>query len=53
VQLSTSYKDLFKKFDGSVKYNYDGAVAGIEKKFNEKTLSLYNFIMGISNGEDW
>ncbi len=53
TQLSTSYKDLFKKFDGSVKYNYDGAVAGIEKKLNEKTESLYNFIMGISNGEDW
>lgn len=51
--LTTSYKDLFKKFDGSIKYNYEGAVAGIEKKLNEKTESLYNFIMGISNSEEW
>lgn len=52
-QLTTTYKDLFKKFDGSVKYNFDGAVAGIEKKLNTKNESLYNFIMGVNNGEDW
>ncbi|NQW37135.1 MAG: DUF4468 domain-containing protein [Flavobacteriales bacterium] len=53
TRLTTTYKDLFKKFDGSVKYNYDGAVSGIEEKLNEKTTSLYNHIMGIDNGEDW
>jgi len=52
-QLSTTYKDLFKKFDGSIKYNFDGAVAGIEKKLNTKNESLYNFIMGVNTGEDW
>ena len=53
TRLTTTQKDLFKKFDGSVKYNYDGAVSGIEEKLNEKTTSLYNHIMGIDNGEDW
>jgi len=52
-KLTTSYKDLFKKFDGSIKYGLDGAVVGIENKLNDKTESLYNFIMGIDNGEDW
>ncbi|NQW36351.1 MAG: DUF4468 domain-containing protein [Flavobacteriales bacterium] len=52
-KLTTNYKDLFKKFDGSVKYNYDGAVAGIENKLNAKTQSLNNFIMGVNDGEDW
>ena len=52
-KLSTTYKDLFKKFDGSIKYNLEGAVVGIENKLNNKTESLYNFIMGIDNGEDW
>jgi len=52
-KLSTTYKDLFKKFDGSVKHNYDAAVAGIESKLNKKTESLYNYIMGNDNGEDW
>ena len=53
TRLTTTYKDLFKKFDGSVKYNYDGAVAGIENKLNAKTQSLNNFIMGVNDGEDW
>ncbi|MCF6213539.1 MAG: DUF4468 domain-containing protein [Flavobacteriaceae bacterium] len=52
-KLTTTYKDLFKKIDGSVRYNYDNAVTGIEEKLNAKTQSLNDFIMGINNGEDW
>jgi len=52
-QLSSTPKDLFKKFDGSIKYNLEGAVYGIENKLNKRTESLYNFIMGIDNGEEW
>ncbi len=51
-KLSTSYKDLFRKHDGSIKYGYNNAVAGIEKNLNKKVKSLYNFILG-KNSEDW
>jgi len=51
-KLSTSYKDLFRKYDGSVKYSYGGAVAGIEKKLNKKVQSMYDFISG-NNSDNW
>jgi len=44
VKLSTSYKDLFKDYDGSIKYGYNNAVEGIQDHLNKKLKSLYNFI---------
>jgi len=53
TRLATSYKDLFKKFDGSVRYSFEDAVTGIEDKLNKRTESLYNYIMGVDNGDEW
>jgi len=52
-KLDTSYKDLFRKHDGSIKYGYNNAVAGIEEHLNKKVQSLYDFILGKNSNNDW
>jgi len=50
---------VFKKFQKirahSLVYVTDEKIIlkAVEDKLNNKTESLYNFIMGIDNGEDW
>jgi len=55
-KLNTTYKDLFVKYNGKIKYGYDNAVAGIEDHLNKKVQSLSDFIAGNATDDgnnDW